>query len=402
VNHPDLPTPQPDAAARDRAALQSKVLPSFMRPPRSYLLSAITIGIAIWILLLLRAHLNVAAAGLLLVTVVTICSVLWGSGPGLLAAAIGVTGLNYFFIPPVHTFTIAGTENWIAFIVFACCALVVGQLSARAQDRLAQLEDEQTRAKLLHQELQAALREATDAELLRRSESLKSALLDAVTHDIRTPLTSIKASVTALLADDAKLARADPESGKELLQVIDEETDRLNRFTENMLELAKLQSHQLVIQAEPSSVQEIVEAATSRLEDKLRERPLEISIANGASHVRADAKLISEVLFTVLDNAVKYSPSGSRIVVSTNADGNSVVFRVEDEGPGIPARLREQVFQRFFRSSDPQHAVGGLGMGLAIAQGIVQAHGGKIWIEDAQSHRGAAVCFTVPGEAQHD
>lgn len=376
-----------------------------MKKARSYLLSAISIGAAVAVLLALQAHINVAAAGLLLVTVVTVCSVLWGSGPGLLAAAIGVTSLNYFFIPPVHTFAIAGTENWVAFIVFACCALVVGQLSARAQDRLAQLEDEQARAKVLHQELQAAVREASNAELLRRSESLKSALLDAVTHDIRTPLTSIKASVTALLADGGKLAQADPESGKELLQVIDEETDRLNRFTEHMLELAKLQSHRLVVQPEPSSVHEIVEAAASRLEDRLRNRTLEISVASDAAHVRADAKLISEVMYNILDNAVKYSPAGSRIVISAApVSDSSVLFRVEDEGPGIAAALRAEVFQRFFRSPDSQHAVGGLGMGLAIAQGIVQAHGGKIWIEDSQSHRGAAVCFTVPVAADdpHD
>lgn len=373
-----------------------------MKKARSYLLSAISIGAAVAVLLALQAHINVAAAGLLLVTVVTVCSVLWGSGPGLLAAAIGVTSLNYFFIPPVHTFAIAGTENWVAFIVFACCALVVGQLSARAQDRLAQLEDEQARAKVLHQELQAAVREASNAELLRRSESLKSALLDAVTHDIRTPLTSIKASVTALLADGGKLAQADPESGKELLQVIDEETDRLNRFTEHMLELAKLQSHRLVVQPEPSSVHEIVEAAASRLEDRLRNRTLEISVASDAAHVRADAKLISEVMYNILDNAVKYSPAGSRIVISAApVSDSSVLFRVEDEGPGIAAALRAEVFQRFFRSPDSQHAVGGLGMGLAIAQGIVQAHGGKIWIEDAQSHRGAAVCFTVPAAADN-
>src|SRR3954467_7332396 len=129
----------------------------FMKNALSSLRSAFTAAVALAILLGLHSHLNVAATGLILVTVVTVCSVLWGSGPGLLAAASGVTGLNYFFIPPVHTFAIAGTENWIAFIVFACCALVVGQLSARAQDRLGQLEEEQARAKVLHENLQAAL-----------------------------------------------------------------------------------------------------------------------------------------------------------------------------------------------------------------------------------------------------
>lgn len=372
-----------------------------MRKARQYVFAAVTITSSLVVLHGFAEHVNVAAAGLLLVTVVTVCSVLWGSGPGLLAALIGVTGLNYFFIPPVHTFAIGSAQNWVALIVFACCALIVGQLSARAQDKAEQLEEEQAKAKLLQEDLQAAMREATQAELLRRSESLKSALLDAVTHDIRTPLTSIKASVTALLADDGKLGRTDPESGRELLEVIDEETDRLNRFTEHMVELAKLQSHELVVQPQPSSVQEMVEAASSRLEDALRDRTLEISIATDASQVRADAKLISEVLFNLLDNAVKYSAAGSRILISAKSgEPGWALLRVEDEGPGIPQPLRNEVFQRFFRSDDPQRPVGGLGMGLAIARGIVEAHGGNIWVEDGSGRRGAAVCFTVPAEAR--
>ena len=372
-----------------------------MRKARHYLSAAVTISLALAGLYSLGGQVNVAAAGLLLVTAVTGCSVLWGSGPGLLAALIGVSGLNYFFIPPIHTFSISGTENWVALIVFACCALIVGQLSARAQDKAEQLEEQQKKEKVLQGELQAAMREATQAELLRRSESLKSALLDAVTHDIRTPLTSIKASVTALLSDDGKLGRTDAESARELLEVIDEETDRLNRFTEHMLELAKLQSHELVIQPQTTSVQEIVEAASSRLEDALRDRAIEISIANNAAQVRADAKLISEVLFNLLDNAVKYSAAGSRILISSaSGDPGWIELRVEDEGPGIPAALRKEVFQRFFRSDGPQKPVGGLGMGLAIARGIVEAHGGKIWVEDGSGNRGAAVCFTVPAEAR--
>jgi K+-sensing histidine kinase KdpD len=375
-----------------------------MKKALHYVFAAAASSCAVAVLYRLEGHVNVAAAGLLLVTVVTVCSVLWGSGPGLLAAVIGVTGLNYYFIPPVHTFSISGTQNWVAFIVFACCALIVGQLSARAQDKAEQLEEQQVKAKILQEELQAAMREANQAELLRRSESLKSALLDAVTHDIRTPLTSIKASVTALLSEDGKLARSDPEGSRELLEVIDEETDRLNRFTEHMLELAKLQSHELVVQPQASSVQEIVEAASSRLEDALRDRTLEISVANDASQIRADAKLISEVLFNLLDNAVKHSAAGSRVLVaSLSGKPGWTLLRVEDEGPGIPPALRKEVFQRFFRSDDPEKPVGGLGMGLAIARGIVEAHGGSIWIEDGSAHRGAAVCFTVPAEsAEHN
>src|SRR4051812_50057824 len=114
-----------------------------MKKASHYLFAALTISCALAGLYWLGGQVNVAAAGLVLVTVVTICSVLWGSGPGLLAALIGVTGLNYYFIPPIHTFSIFGTQNWVAFIVFACCALIVGQLSARAQDKAEQLADQQ-------------------------------------------------------------------------------------------------------------------------------------------------------------------------------------------------------------------------------------------------------------------
>src|SRR3954465_10266233 len=189
-----------------------------MKKALHYIFATVSISLSVAVLYRFEGHVNVAAAGLLLVTVVTVCSVLWGSGPGLLAAVIGVTGLNYYFIPPVHTFSISGTQNWVAFIVFACCALIVGQLSARAQDKAEQLEEQQVKAKMLQEELQAAMREANQAELLRRSESLKSGLLDAVTHNIRTPLTSIKASVTALLSDDGNLALTDPEGSRELLE----------------------------------------------------------------------------------------------------------------------------------------------------------------------------------------
>ena len=127
---------------------------------------------------------------------------------------------------------------------------------------------------------------------------------------------------------------------------------------------------------------------------------LEISIASDASQVRADAKLICEVLFNLLDNAVKYSASGSRILIAAvPGETGWTLFRVEDEGSGIPPPMRKEVFQRFFRSADPHKPVGGLGMGLAIVRGIIDAHGGEIWVEDGPGGRGSAICFTVPAEA---
>src|SRR6185295_7759531 len=160
----------------------------------------------------------------------------WGSRPALLASVLGMFCFNFFFLPPLYTLSIAYTQNWIALTVFFTTALAVGQLSARAKRRAEEAEAARREIERLYRELQSAFERASQAEALKQSEKLKSALLDAVTHDLRTPLTSIKASITTLLdevrgqSQEEQFVTLDSESRLEMMEVIDEETDRLNRF----------------------------------------------------------------------------------------------------------------------------------------------------------------------------
>lgn len=180
-----------------------------------------------------NAQINSTAISLALLLVVLIVATIFGSRPALLASLVGVLSFNFFFLPPLYTFTIAEPQNWIAFGAFLVTAIITGQLSSYARRRAEESEANRKEIERLYNELQAAFEQASQAEALRRSEQLKSALLDAVTHDLRTPLTSIKASATTLLEDlkgrldeqsptDNDSIQLDDEGRREFVEIINE------------------------------------------------------------------------------------------------------------------------------------------------------------------------------------
>src|SRR5262245_63374954 len=178
---------------------------------------------------------TVAVAAPLLFLNVVVAARLWGTEPALCAAAVGAGAYIYYFLPPAG-FTIEDPEDWIAFITFTVTAVIAGELASRAERRAAEAQAGRQEIERLYQELQGAFERASEAEAARRNEQLKAALLDALRHNLRTPLTAIKASVTALIgAGTWTGASSLPTEGRrELLQVIDEESDRLNRFIEGL------------------------------------------------------------------------------------------------------------------------------------------------------------------------
>jgi len=344
-------------------------------------------------------RLNSTTVALALLLVVLFAATGWGSRPALLAAVLGVVCFNFFFLPPVHTFTIEDPQNWAALAAFLITALVAGELSARAKRRAEEAEAGRREIERLYDDYRAAAERARRAEVLEQNERLKSALLDAVTHDLRTPLTSIKAAVTTLL-DEAEVT-LDDEARREFFEVINEEADRLNHFVENMVELARIEAGAVSLRRRWNSVEEIVAMAMARADALTRDHRLEVELESELPVARVDASLIAEVLFSLIDNAAKYSPSGSRIKISAGrAENERIMIAVEDQGRGIPAPLRERVFDKFFRATaEGAASLGrprGLGMGLAIARGIVEAHGGRIWVESGAGGVGARIAFTVP------
>jgi two-component system sensor histidine kinase KdpD len=363
------------------------------------------IAAATGLLKLVGGHVNPTTAALVFLLVVLFVATAWGSRPAVLASLLGLVSFNFYFLPPFGTFRISDPDNWIAFVAFIITALTAGRLSARAERRAAEAEIARAEIERVYRELQETFERASEAKALKQSEQLKSALLDAVTHDLRTPLTSIKASVTTLLeefetkVDSEEPIRLEPDARKEMLVVINEESDRLNHFIEDLMELAQLKAGEMQLRKHWGSVEEIVTAALTRAAPRTRDHKVEIVLDDELPAVRVDERAVAEVLYTLLENAAKYSPPGSAIrVTAITGDNGTVNVSVEDEGPGIPVDLRERVFDKFFRAMQAGNTSqpSGTGMGLAIARGITEAHEGRIWIESTGDGRGARVVFTLP------
>lgn len=369
----------------------------------SYLLAIISVIASTALLIPVRGRINSTTVGFAFLLVVLFTAIFRGSKPALLASALGMLSYNFFFLPPFHTFTIADPQNWVALTAFFVTALAVGQLSARAKERALEAEAGRRRINHLYEELQQAFDRASEAEALKRSELLKSALLDAVTHDIRTPLTSIKASATLLLEDREATEPMEKLTGDEqeaMLRVITHGADRLDRFIEGIVDLARIEAGEIRLHRNWGAVEEIIDAALAQAEPLTRQHRLRISIQEELPVVRVDARAVTEVIYILIDNASKYAPTDTLITIAARRLTEDVVeIAIEDEGPGVPSHLREKVFERFYRGGHDEMTVqraGGVGMGLAIARGIVAAHNGKIWIESRSSDRGTRVAFTVP------
>jgi len=209
-----------------------------MKPYSESLLNhllAVSSVLAVTLLLVsFRTHINSTSVGLIMVLVILLVAIFAGSSSAFLASIAAMLCFNYFFLPPIGALTIADPQNWVALFVFLVMALTVGQLSARVKRRAREAEASKREIERLYQELRDAFEQASQTEALRRSEKLKSALLDAVTHDIRTPLTSIKASVTTLISELRREISLDERSKYEMLLVIDEECNT-NSFQKNRL-----------------------------------------------------------------------------------------------------------------------------------------------------------------------
>jgi len=231
----------------------------------------------------------------------------------------------------------------------------------------------------------------TRSEAARESDRLRSVLLDSVTHEFRTPLTSIKASAETLLSE----VQLDKAQRVDLLQVINEESDRLNRLVGEASEVAQLDAHELHFQFEPHSIREAVDHAIKNSQSTLRGHPVEISIPQNLPLVRMDFERITEVISQLLENAGKYSPAGTPIHISAEMRGSEVSTSVADQGPGIDEMEQEMIFEKFYRGRDQRMIMPGTGMGLPIAKAIVELHGGKIGVISQLGH-GSVFHFSLP------
>jgi two-component system sensor histidine kinase KdpD len=446
-----------------------------------------------------RVHINQTTVALMFLVMVLLTSAYWGLRYAVVLAVLATAAFNFFFLPPLKTFTIAEPQNWVALFAFLVTALVASNLAEQARreaetarqrrrdvERLyglsqrllasenalellnalpgyvretfsvggvvamaadhptvyrssldAVFEEGVLRSTLLRGEpitqgrvsyvpLRLGMRtvgalgvsgadlsrETLDAlgslaglaiervralEALSKNraeqehERLRTALLDSVTHEFRTPLTSIKASVTTLLS----AAQLEDSGRRELLTVIDEETDRLNRLVGEASEMAQLDSGNFKLQLEPHPIRDALDPALQDAKTSLDGHPIELQVTPVLPMVRMDAERIREVLMHLLENAGKYSPPGAPIKVTSELQGEHLVTSIADRGPGIDSFEQSLIFEKFYRGQHQRYTAPGTGMGLAIAKVIIEAHGGTIGVV-SQLESGSVFSFSLP------
>ncbi|HTU34546.1 MAG TPA: ATP-binding protein [Candidatus Acidoferrum sp.] len=241
-----------------------------------------------------------------------------------------------------------------------------------------------------------AVEQLGQTEASREGERLRTALLDSVTHALRTPLTSIKGAVTNLLSN----GNLNTFQRRELLTVIDEESDRLNRLVGEAAEMSQLDAGNVDLKIEPHSIDELISAALLHCRTTFANRKVDVRVAPELPRVRVDLPRASEVLIQLLENANQYSPGDQSITITAERAGDYVATSVADHGAGIDGPEQDLIFEKFYRGRDQRYSVQGTGMGLPIAKAIVEAHGGSISLT-SQRGRGSVFTFTLPADGGH-
>ena len=275
--------------------------------------------------------------------------------------------VNWYFTPPLHTWEIENLDNVLALFVFLLVGGVVSWYGATAGRR------------------------AAEAARAQAGTELRNALLAAVSHDLRTPLASIKASVTSLLADDVEWP---PEVARQFSTTIDQETDRLTVLVGNLLDMSRLTTGALPVRQVDVGVDELVLAAVTSLGERAEGANVDIDVDEELPSVQTDPNLVERAIANVVDNALAWSPPGRAVRIVATADDDAVHLRVIDHGPGIAPVDREQVFLPFQRRGDRSYGPG-VGLGLAVARGLLGAVGGRVAVEDTDGG-GTTMVITVP------
>ena len=465
---------------------------------------AVSLVVIAGIILLYRhvLRVNQTTVALSFLLAILAVSAVWGMLVSAFMSVVAMLAFNYFFLPPVGTFTIADPQNWVALFAFLVTSITGSQLSSRIRKeadeahqrrreverlylfsrqllgegnviqlmnaipdyivesfeagaaelflpqkdkfyrsgfgaahlnekkmKMAFLNDELTLdaehaeyfipvrlgvrpiaslgisgARLSRQSVEAvgtlvaiaierarAVEELGQTEAERQGERLKSALLDSITHDFRTPLTSMKAAVTGLLTS----AKSNSPQSRELLTIINEECDRLNHLVEEAGEMAKLEAGEVALEIAPTAVEDFIDAALAHCKSALAGRRVDVRVTNGLPHVRADLERAKEALVQLIDNANLYSPKDQSITITAELTGDAVTISVADHGPGIDDFEQTMIFDKFYRGKDQRYLVRGTGMGLPIAKAIIAAQQGTINVTSQLGH-GSVFSFTLP------
>ncbi len=282
------------------------------------------------------------------------------------------------------------TERGVSFVALRVGVRSVGSIGVVGGSVTRETLDAVASLIAIAIERAGAVEKLSRNEAARQSETLRTALLDSVTHEFRTPLTSILASAKALLTDD----ELDEDGKRELLTVINEEGERLNRLVGEAAEMAQIDAHQVTLDMQPYSMRDAIDGAIEESGRALQSHPVDIDVPDHLPLARMDLRRIQEVISHLIDNAGKYAPAGTPIHISVEARDGKLRTSVADHGPGIDEFEQGLIFDKFYRGRG-QRLVHGTGMGLAIIKAIVEAHGGSVGVTSQLGH-GSVFYFSVP------
>jgi two-component system, OmpR family, sensor histidine kinase KdpD len=440
---------------------------------------------------------NATTVGFFYLIAILFLATRWGLTEAVVASVVAVLCFNFFFLPPVGTFTIQDPQNWTALLTFLITAIVGSRLSAMAKRQALQLLDKQqemerlyslSRAMLLIEPAQPVAKQvanniaqafnaasvvlytradraryqagpsdfpglndqlhqaalegtqfhndrnwivairlggepvgsigisgvelsdsavqslanlaaigleraraqeaATKAEVARQSNELKSMLLDAIAHEFQTPLTTMKAATSALLA-----ARPpDALQQAELVHLVDEETERLSSLVSDAIQMARIEAGSIHPHPEETSAADLVNAVLQQKRSALADRQVIVNIPTDLPALRADRELVTLALRQLIDNAAKYSDAAKPIEICARVEASDVILAVRDYGQGIPESEATHIFEKFYRGRQSSGRVAGSGLGLAVARAVVNAHEGNIW---AESPEGGGTRFQI-------
>jgi K+-sensing histidine kinase KdpD len=353
--------------------------------------SVLCVAISTALIYPLRQITPAVSTGVVYMLAVLVVSIYWGLWLGLFTAVTSAAAFNFFHIPPTGNLTIAEGENWVALVVFFAAAILVSSLAEQSRARAREAEERRGEASRAMQATMALLidrerlQSATiETEALRRSDEVKTALLRAVSHDLRSPLTAVMAAGEALSAREIEAG-----DRRALAEAIVAESARLSRLVDKLLDLSRLEGGHAQPRPDWCSIEEVVVAAVEDLGE--RGSLVRVSLDPDLPLVRADAAQLERALANLLDNAIRFS-AGEQALVRARPLRDRVAIRVVDRGPGVAHADLERIFEPFYQGAGDRSSHEGSGLGLAIVRGLVEVNGGRVW---AESTPGQGTTFVV-------
>jgi len=294
---------------------------------------------------------------------VVIVAIRWGQGPAIVTSILSVLAFDFFLVPPYLTLSVDRIQYVFTFMGLLIVGLVISTLASKTREHLIQ----------------------------RQTERLQTALLNSISHDLRTPLASITGALTSLLDNDSNL---NDSTRRELLETAYEESNSLNRLVGNLLDMTRVEANALKISRKPCELRDMLGASLEQLKEKVRSRSVIMDIPREFPEVPVDFSFMMKVFFNLIDNAIKYSPDSTQIDIKAAAFKDKVRIEIKDQGFGIPESDLKRIFDKFYRVERPQR-ITGTGLGLSVCKGIVEAHGGEIQAKN-NPDKGASFIIILP------